>query len=190
LNDVKAEDIHPIIKAGISHYVLVAIHPFVEGNGRTIRAFANLILLREGYDTKKFFALEEHFDRDLGAYYEAFAGVDKQSSEIASRDLTAWLEYFTEVVAVELTKIKEKIRKLSIDSRMKVSLGKQIALSERQMRLMEYLSEKGSAVMQDLRKVIPMVSEDTVLRDLKYLLTEGIIKKEGTTKASRYIIKK
>ncbi|EKD62771.1 MAG: hypothetical protein ACD_52C00061G0001, partial [uncultured bacterium] len=89
-----------------------------------------------------------------------------------------------------LTKIKEKIRKLSIDSRMKVSLGKQIALSERQMRLMEYLSEKGSAVMQDLRKVIPMVSEDTVLRDLKYLLTEGIIKKEGTTKASRYIIKK
>ncbi|EKD61997.1 MAG: hypothetical protein ACD_52C00325G0008 [uncultured bacterium] len=189
LNGVRDDDIHPIIKAGIAHYVLVAIHPFVEGNGRTVRAFANLILFREGYDTKKFFAFEEHFDQDLGAYYEAFASVDKQSADIATRDLTHWLEYFTKAVAVELTKIKEKIRKLSVDSRMKLNLGRQIALSERQMRLVEYISEKGSAVMQELRKVIPMVSEDTVLRDLKYLLSEGIIKKEGTTKASKYIIK-
>ncbi|OGM22225.1 hypothetical protein A2961_02500 [Candidatus Woesebacteria bacterium RIFCSPLOWO2_01_FULL_39_21] len=189
LNSVDDKDIHPIIKAGIAHYILVAIHPFVEGNGRTVRAFANLILLREGYDIKRFFALEERFDQDLGAYYEAFASVDKQSQSIAERDLTTWLEYFTGIVAIELTKIKEKIRRLSIDSRMKVALGKQIALSERQMRLMEYISSGGSAIMQELKKILPMISEDTILRDLRFLINEGIIKKEGTTKASRYIIK-
>lgn len=188
INSAPAREVHPVLRAGIVHYVLVTIHPFVEGNGRTIRAFTNLVLLREGYDIKRFFALEEHFDNDLNAYYEAFFSVDNQSPNIVERDITPWLEYFTRVVAVELEKIKEKIRKISIDSRLKLKIGEQVALSERQMRLVEYLSDQGPAVMKDLNKVLPMVSEDTILRDLKDLLKKGIIKKEGATKAARYSI--
>lgn len=188
LNSGNARETHSIILAGIVHYILVAIHPFVEGNGRTARAFASLVLLKEGYDIKRFFALEEHFDNDLGAYYEAFAEVDKQSKNIAARDLTTWLEYFTGVVAVELVKIKERVRKISIDSKFKSKLGEQVALTERQMKLVEYLSENGSAIMTELKDIISMVSEDTILRDLSDLLDKGIIKKEGRTKASRYMI--
>jgi len=190
LNNPEVAEVHPIIKAGITHYILVAIHPFVEGNGRTARAFASMILLKEGYDIKRFFSLEERFDSDPGSYYEAFAQVDKQSNNIGLRDLTPWLEYFTEVVAAELSKIKEKVKKLSIDTRLKVKMGKQVALSERQVRLVEYLSDQGSGNMQELRKVLPMVSEDTVLRDLTDMLKKGIIRKEGSTKASRYVIAK
>ena len=188
LNSPEAAEMHPIIKAGITHYLLVAIHPFVEGNGRCARAFATLILMREGYDIKKFFSLEEHFDSDPAAYYEAFALVDKQSPNLGGRDLTPWLEYFTEVVAAELTKIKEKVRKISIDTRLKVKIGEQVTLSERQMRLVEYLSDQGSGNMQELSRVLPMVSEDTILRDLKDLSDKGIVKKTGSTKASRYVI--
>jgi Fic family protein len=190
LNSRQSREIHPILKAGIAHYILVTVHPFVEGNGRTVRAYANLILMRENYDIKRYFSLEEYFDDDLAAYYEAFSEVDKQSKNIAARDLTPWLEYFTMAVAVELTKIKEKIRKLSIDSRLKGKIGEQVALTERQMKLVEYLSENGSAKMNDLKEVIPMVSEDTVLRDLNDLMDKGIVRKEGKTKASRYIINK
>ena len=188
LNSEKAREVHPILRAGIVHYTLVAIHPFVEGNGRTVRAFTQLIMMREGYDIKRFFALEEHFDEDLADYYDALYKVDEQSPNIASRDLTPWLEYFTQTVAVELTKIKEKVRKLSLDTRMKTKFGEQIALSERQMRLMEYISDQGSAPMSDLKSIIDMVSEDTILRDLQDLIKKGIIKKEGSTKASRYVI--
>jgi Fic family protein len=188
LNSALAKEIHPILLAGIVHYVLVAIHPFVEGNGRTARAFATYILLKENYDIKRFFAIEEHFDHDLAAYYAAFAKVDQESPNIAARDLTAWLEYFTGVVAVELTKIKEKVRRISVDTRLKVKYGRQIALSERQMRLIEFLTDQKSAVMKDVRGVLPMVSEDTVLRDINDLVKKGIIKKEGSTKASRYVV--
>lgn len=188
LNSPVAAEVHPILRAAIAHYILVAIHPFVEGNGRTARAFASLILQKEGYDIKKFFSLEEHFDNDPGSYYEAFSKVDKQTKNIGARDLTPWLEYFTEVVATELAKIKEKVRKLSIDIRLKVKIGQQIALSERQMRLVEYLSDQGAATMQELKKVLSMVSEDTILRDLKDMLDKGIIRKEGSTKASRYVV--
>ena len=188
LNDAEARETHPIIRAGIAHYILVTIHPFVEGNGRTVRAFASLILMREGYNIKNFFSLEEHFDNDPAAYYEALTEVDKQSSNIGNRDITPWLEYFTGVVAIELEKIKEKVRKLSIDSRLKVKFGEQISLSERQMRLIEYISDQGSGGMAELKKVLPMVSEDTILREIWDLLDKGIIKKQGSTKASKYII--
>ncbi|HLE48950.1 MAG TPA: Fic family protein [Patescibacteria group bacterium] len=188
LNDPQSQEIHPIIKAGIAHYILVSIHPFVEGNGRTIRAFSTLILLRESYDIKKFFALEEHFDENPGDYYEAFSNTDSKEGDIFEKDVTSWLEYFTGVVAIELSKIKEKIRKLSIDTRLKGVIGMQVALTERQMKLIEYMGEKGYAAMQNLKDVLPMVSEDTVLRDLNYLIEKKIIKKEGRTKAARYVM--
>jgi len=188
LNSPEALEIHPILRAGISHYILVAIHPFVEGNGRTVRAFCSLILMREGYNIKKFFSLEEHFDEDPAAYYEAIGVVDRQSPNLGSRDLTPWIEYFTGVVAIELTKVKDKVRKLSVDSRLKVKFGDQVSLTERQMRLIEYISDQGSGGMNELKKVLPMVSEDTILRELKDLLEKGILKKSGSTKASKYVI--
>lgn len=188
LNDPEAQEIHPIIRAGIAHYVLVSIHPFVEGNGRTVRAFSTLMLMREGYNVKKFFSLEEHFDSDPADYYDAIAVVDKESPVITDRNLTPWLEYFTGVVAIELTKVKEKVRKLSIDTRLKVKFGEQVPLSERQMRLIEYISDQGSGGMGELKKVLPMVSEDTILRELRDLLEKKILKKSGSTKASKYVI--
>jgi Fic family protein len=186
LNSPEAQDIHPVIRAGIAQYILVTVHPFVEGNGRSTRAFALLVLLREGYDIKRFFALEEHFDADLAAYYEAFFKVDSQTPNIAQRDLTPWLEYFTQVVAIELTRIKEKIKRLSVDSRLKMKIGTQVALSERQMRLMEFFSDQGEGGMKDFKSVLPMVSDDTILRDLMDLIKKGVVKKEGSTKAAKY----
>ncbi|MEK7188233.1 MAG: Fic family protein [Patescibacteria group bacterium] len=187
-NSPESKEVHPVLRAGIAHYFLVAVHPFVEGNGRTARAFATLILIREGYDIKRFFALEEHFDKDLAGYYDAFSFVDQESPDVRQRDLTHWIEYFTEVLAIELTKIKERVRKLSIDSKLKIKIGEQISLTERQMRLVEYISDQGSGIMTDLKRVLSMVSEDTILRDLKELLNKGIIKKVGSTKAARYMV--
>ena len=40
---------HPVTLAAIAHHRLVAIHPFVDGNGRTARLVMNLILMRAGY---------------------------------------------------------------------------------------------------------------------------------------------
>ncbi len=190
LNSDGAKDIHPVILAGVVHYFLVAAHPFVEGNGRTARAFSTLVLIKSGYDIKKFFSLEEHFDADPFVYYQALSLVDKQSPSINDRDLTTWLEYFTEVVAIELEKVKEKVRRISLDTRLKLKVGEQIALTERQVRLVEYISDTGGAGMRELRRVLDMVSEDTILRDLRVLLEKGIIKKEGSTKAARYVIAK
>ncbi len=42
-------DLHPIQLAAQAHHRLVAIHPFVDGNGRTARLIMNLLLMQHGY---------------------------------------------------------------------------------------------------------------------------------------------
>jgi len=41
--------LHPIVLAADIHQILVGIHPFIDGNGRTSRLLMNLILLQNGY---------------------------------------------------------------------------------------------------------------------------------------------
>lgn len=170
--------------------MLAAVHPFVEGNGRTARAMATLVLFMEGYDIKRFFALEEYFDKHAGEYFGALMEVSNQSPRLEDRDLTPWLEVFTRALALELTRIKEQVRELSVDIKIKQRMGKQVALSERQMKIVEYLNANGELGMGEARGVLPMVSEDTILRDMRYLMERGVITKRGSTKAAKYVLKK
>jgi len=45
----KEMQLHPVLLASEFHYRFVAIHPFVDGNGRTSRLLMNLLLIQAGY---------------------------------------------------------------------------------------------------------------------------------------------
>ena len=47
--EMEAQGMHPVLVAAFLHEVLVRIHPFIDGNGRTSRLLMNLYLLRNGY---------------------------------------------------------------------------------------------------------------------------------------------
>ena len=179
------QDIHPVLKSGIVHYELVRIHPFLDGNGRVARALSTLILFLEGYDIRKFFSLEEYFDSKASEYYDALQSVEKTGG-----DLTKWLEYFTEGLAIELSKIKEKVERISVDGKLRERLGgKPLLLTERQLGIIEYIQKVGFLQNQAFEELFPMVSEDTILNELKVLLQTGIIKKQGVTKGAKYVMK-
>lgn len=185
MESVKSSEIYPVIKAAIIHYELSRIHPFSEGNGRTARAFAWLSLMLDGYIKRQLFSFEEYFDRHVEDYYQAIAAVEQQQG-----DETPFIEFFAEAMAAEMEKVKEKVRRLSMDIRFKDKLGKQIALTERQIALMEVMELRGELTMNEAREVLPMVSDDTILRDLKVLVDKKLVKKKGTTKGARYILGK
>jgi len=179
------QNIHPVLESGIVHYELVRIHPFLDGNGRVARALSTLILFLEGYDIRKFFSLEEYFDLGAAEYYEALQSVRKEGE-----DLTKWLEYFTQGLAIELSKIKEKVEKISVDGKLREKLGgKPLLLSDRQLKIIEYIQQTGYLQNQAFENLFPMVSEDTILNELKALLQNGIIKKQGVTKGAKYTMK-
>jgi len=190
INSDEAREIHPIIKAGIIHYELARIHPFVDGNGRVARATATLILFLDGYDIRKFFSFEEYFDENPMNYYLTLQAVSNQLVlDTHERDLTPWLEYFTEGVAIELNRVKEKVQRISVDARIKDKLGSQIMLNERQMMIMEYIHRHKGLSNKDFRKIFPDHSDDTVLRELKFLRQKDLVKKSGGTKKALYVLK-
>ncbi|MFY1110120.1 MAG: Fic family protein [Methanosarcinaceae archaeon] len=172
LNTEDALDLMPAVQAGIAHHELARIHPFVDGNGRTARALATLVLTKRGFDTKRFFALEEHYNKERPSYYSALS-----SADVGDRDLTEWLEYFLFGIAVEISRVENTVLKLSSDRSMKEKFG-QIGLSSRQIKAIEYLKEKGQITNKEYQEICE-VSASTAKRDLQDLVDKKVLKQIG-----------
>lgn len=78
--------INTVLISGVAQFQLVHIHPFIDGNGRTARLLATLVLYRGNYDFKRLFTISEFYDRDRSAYYAAL-----QSVRSRDMDMTGWL---------------------------------------------------------------------------------------------------
>lgn len=94
-------DIPCPLVAGIAHYQFATIHPYYDGNGRTARLLATLLLHRGGYDLKGLYSLEEYYAQRLGAYYSALSLGPSHNYYMgrAKADITPWLEYFIQGMA-------------------------------------------------------------------------------------------
>ena len=181
LNSDDSCNLSPVLVAGMSHYEFVRIHPFVDGNGRTARALATLILHLREFDIKKFFALDDYYDSDRMAYYNALKSVDPETI-----DLTDWLEYFTEGVLISISKVKERVLQLSLEKRKKEEKG-QIALTERQMKIIEHLQRNGRITTGDMAKMFG-VTRQAALKELSKLVEMEVIKLEGKGRGAHYVL--
>lgn len=100
----------PLI-AGIAHYQFATIHPYYDGNGRTARLLTTLIVHRGGYALKGLYSLEEYYARNLGAYYDALSVGESHNYYMgrADADITRWIEYFVEGMALSFEKVWERM---------------------------------------------------------------------------------
>ncbi len=177
----EAEELDSIIEAGIAHYELVRIHPFVDGNGRSTRVIAAMTLYRRGFDTKRYFALDDYYDQDRRSYYEALNSVDQETL-----DLTGWLEYFTEGVAVSINSVKEKVIGLSKDIKVLKDKG-QISLTDRQIKIVEQMVEGGKITNKEVREMFE-VSNRAALNEIEKLIDMKIIEQKGEGRSTHYIL--
>jgi Fic family protein len=181
LNSPEAEELDPVVAAGIAHYEFVRIHPFVDGNGRTGRVLAALILYLRGFDTKQFFCLDDYYDTDRPAYYTALRSVDQKTL-----DLTRWLEYFVEGVEASLAAVKERVLRLSSE-RLRTTKKGQIALTERQMRIVEYIVTKGKITNYEIRKMFKF-TDRAALKEIRKLVDLGVVRSSGKGRALHYVL--
>ncbi len=182
VNSTDSHNLDPVIVAGLSHYEFVRIHPFVDGNGRTARALATLILNLRDFDIKKFFALDDYYDSDRTAYYNALKSVDQKTL-----DLTQWLEYFTDGVLLSISKIKEKVLQLSIEKHKKAAVG-HIALAEKQSKIVGHIISKGRITSAEIQNMFK-ISRQAAHKEIAKLVELNLIEQKGAGKAIYYIIK-
>lgn len=180
-NSVKISDLDPVIAAGLTHYELVRIHPFVDGNGRTARIMATMILYKSGFDLKRFFALDDYYDHDRNSYYAALQTVDPDTV-----DVTQWLEYFTDGVATSIKNVKERVIGLSKNIKVLKEKG-QIALNKRQMVIVEKIIEDGKITNRDIRELFG-ISDTAARTELKKLIKLEVIQRKGDGRNIHYVL--
>ncbi|HWB64728.1 MAG TPA: Fic family protein, partial [Chitinophagales bacterium] len=87
-NDGEKQFIHPIIKAGILHFIIGFIHPFADGNGRTARALFYWFMLKKGYWLTEYLSISGVILKSKTQYGMAF--LYTENDEL---DLTYFLNY-------------------------------------------------------------------------------------------------
>lgn len=183
LKDSEKKDVSPVLVAGIAHLEIAAIHPFNDGNGRTARALATLILYERGYDFRRLFALEDYYNTNRPDYYKAVnvgENYDKRRT-----DITSWLEYFVKGFKKEIDSVKDKILSLSahaVDDKIK----SQIYLTPEQLKIIDFLDQAGRITTKDTEDVLSCPKRTAQLH-MQKLKRIKIIKSIGKGRATYYI---
>lgn len=186
IKESEEQDINPIIAAGIVHQEIAAIHPFNDGNGRTARALATLVLYKRGYDFRRLFALEDYYNKDRQAYYKAI-NIGKTYAE-RKIDFTSWLEYFSKGFKEEIDKVRYIIMALSARL-INENINTQIYLNKDQLKILDFLDKLEKINVQDVMDILNCPKR-TAQFNLQKLKKIGIIKQTGKGPASAYILKK
>jgi len=179
LNSDGATKINPVILAGIVHYEIARIHPFIDGNGRTARLLASLVLYKSGFDHRRFFALDDYYDKDRFLYYVALKTVQQNKG-----DITKWLEYFTDGVLDSINKVKDTVARLGFVSKTKGAV--QIELTPRQVKILEKIKGNGKITNRDIRSMFN-ISRQAILKEISKLVEAGIIKLVGKGRGAYYV---
>ncbi|MEI6499160.1 MAG: Fic family protein [bacterium] len=182
----KVNNINPVLVAGVIHQEIAAIHPFVDGNGRTARAVATLILYERGYDFRKLFALEDYYNKDRSNYYSAInIGTNYSERRV---DFTPWLEYFAKGFKEEIDMVKTQITTLSLH-KINNKTAEKIFLEKEQLLMLDFIDQMGKITVTDVIDILncPRRTAQLKLSKLKEL---GIIIQTGKGPSSAYILSK
>lgn len=183
---VKKTGTNQLLNLGVLLYELVRILPFEENGLITVIEFLRILMATSGYELKRLWYLEEELLKNENLFWNAMTSVEKNDG-----DMTEYLEFFAKCLADGGERLKVRLVNLVGElPKFRTENGKVVALSERQIALMEEITVKGEMTIKELRSVLPMVSDDTILRDLKDLLLKKMIRKKGKTKGATYVLGK
>src|SRR5680860_303138 len=113
--------------AGVVHYNVAEVHPFVDGNGRVARLLAAAVLMRNDLAPGRLFNFDAHYGTDKDRYLAALRSVRERTYNLES-----WMLYFLEGLAVEYERVAGEVDRLALVERS--GLGSPLQLSEGQQR--------------------------------------------------------
>ncbi len=182
------KDHDPIVQALAAHYHFAAMHPFLDGNGRTARALEALLLRRAGLRDTTFIAMSNYYYDEKAAYLAALASVRRGQS-----DLTEFLVFALKGIATQTRRLlneiqhyvsKELFRNLMYDLFHRLRTPRKRVIAERQISLLKLLLEVD---WMPLAKIIDRVEggyrslkepRTAIVRDINSLIGLGALKFE------------
>lgn len=180
----------PVIQAHAAHYHFAAMHPFLDGNGRTARALESMMLQRAGLRNISFVALSNYYYEEKDRYLASLS-----EARAAGHDLTKFLRFclvgvkqvcvrLTDEIHLELSKVL--FRDTMYDMFNRLVGGKTRVIAIRQMEILKVMIELGSMNFDEFIARFRYLYSDlknpdsALSRDISGLLALGALKMDDS----------
>ena len=169
------DDLDPIILAGLFHKQFVLVHPFIDGNGRTVRLASTLLLRDLGLDLFHLLSFENYYNYNISRYF-AMVGEQGDFYDL-NVDFTAWLEYFAEGILYELQRLEQRLSSYPQNTPQ---------LKKHHRILLEYVAKHGSINDKEYAALVDRAKATRAL-DFKFLVGVGVLERKAKGPSTYYV---
>lgn len=177
-----ADTLPALTRSGIAHLWLLAIHPFIDGNGRIARALSEKALA-EANGQATLISLAQTIEATRKDYYHALQATNRHL------EIGEWLHYFAKTILTAQTNSLRKFEWLIGKATRFHRLADQ--LNPRQEKVLDRLYREGpegfkGGLSAENYIALTQTSRATATRDLQDLVKKAALHKTGTLKHTRY----
>lgn len=160
---------HPLLVTAAFVLDLLCIHPFVDGNGRVARLATTYLLDRTGYGVGRYMSIEQLFYDAKDEYYRALAHSTTGWFDDGRHSLWPWTGFL-------LSRMGEAYKRFEA----RVAAGTMGGNKQARVRDFVLLHAPTTFAINDIRRAVPGVSDNTIRLVLTALRDEGRINVDGT----------
>lgn len=176
----------PLLRALALHYHFAAMHPFLDGNGRTARVLEALMLQRTGLRDTLFIAMSNYYYEEKNQYLAALAAVRAEG-----QDLTTFLRFGLRGIELQcqrlLAEIRTNVRKalfrdVMFDLFKRLRTPRKRVMAERQIEILKVLLEAEELPFGELTQKTRHLygnlgnPQKALSRDVVYLVQLGAVR--------------
>lgn len=169
----------PLIPALALHYHFAAMHPFLDGNGRTARALEALMLQRVGLRDTLFIAMSNYYYEEKPNYLKALS-----KTRALNHDLTPFLKFALKGVEKQCSRLFSEIRfqvakalyrNTVTDLFGRLRSPRKRVMSDRHVQLLNLLLDHDNQTLAELEQDTKQFyrvnnPRKALIRDLNYLV--------------------
>lgn len=171
---------YDLLKIAIAHHRFVWIHPFGNGNGRTVRLFTYAMLIKHGFNVNigRIINLTAVFCNNRNLYYDYLQKADSGNDQ----DILSWCEYVLRGLKEEIEKIDklldyEYLAKEILLPAIRVSVEKRY-ITPIEAKILGKVIEKKSMQSTDLKDIFFGKHSSEISRQIKKLIDKKMLEKE------------
>lgn len=170
-NDAAPFFIHPLVKAGIIHYLVVTIRPFKDANGRMARLLAQMYLLKKDYWVAAFISVSNVISKLRPQYHKSIV-----QSQTDANNTGYFIQFYIQSVQMAYKSLRDFVLRISRE-KARTAANKLPGYNERQTAVLQWLKEDAEKVVtiRELRSIYG-ISKETARTDLTALVNKGWIK--------------
>lgn len=181
---------YDLIKTAISHHRFVWIHPFMNGNGRTVRLLTYALLVKQEFhvDTGRILNPTAVFCSDRDKYYQCLSAADSGRE----KDIAGWCEYVLSGLKQEIEKIDrlleyDFLRKKIITPGINYAQERKL-ITDMESKILRKTTEKGLMQASDLAGFFPGKSSSEISRQIARLKNKKMLQTERKN-SRKYVIR-